>query len=245
MNEKLSVLLVITVLALSVPMMGVDHVIVALAGDSTVQFMGGFQSDLWPNLPADEVSIFGQYGATCLNLLQSNPATGEPLILAMVPASAQVVVLYETSNGIHTGMTIQQQVTCMQETIAYLWQRNNSVSIIIANQLPWRQGTWVDGQYEILGCTGYFDAHLIIESWNATYGTTNWNAGYPAGTVSLIDVWTSNVNPPGTITYGYGSPNDIQGPCGIHPDQPNEWSPVWAHFTQPMVQAVNVLLGDK
>jgi hypothetical protein len=242
---KKQLYLILGIFLLVLPLSANNGVTVAISGDSIAQFMGGFQAELFPNLPASEVSIFGQYGATCLNLLQRSPTTGQPLLLFMVPASAQIVVLYETSNGISTGMTIQQQVVCVQQTIAYLWYRNNNIKIILANQLPWRQGSYVNGQYEILGCTGYFDAHLTIEAWNATYGTTNWNAGYPPGTVTLIDVWSPNVNAPGTMGYGFGAAADIIGPCGIHPDQPNRWSPVWRHFTIPMVDAVNNILGGE
>jgi hypothetical protein len=217
---------------------------ISITGNSVAQMQGGFQTDMWPLYPAGDISIFGQYSMTCNELLQEGP-TGLPLILAMAPASSQVIVLYDVGNDIHTGVPLQTHIACMQQTIKDFYERNPSVKIVITNQLPWGQGFLLNGQWYQRGddgvlCAGYFDARAVIAQYNQAYATTNWNQGLPAGTVTLVDVWTPNALP-----NGFGDPQYIKGGCLVHPDLPNQWTPAWQHFTAPVVQAVNTLLGDK
>ena len=78
-------------------------------------------------MPVSEISIFGQYSMTCNDLLQAGP-TGLPLIMAMAPASSQVVVLYDVSNDVHTRVPVQNHIACMQQTIKDFYERNPSKS---------------------------------------------------------------------------------------------------------------------
>ena len=220
------------------------NTVISITGNSVAQMQGGFQADLWPALPVSEISIFGQYSMTCRDLLQTGP-TGLPLIMAMAPASSQVVVLYDVSNDVHMRVAVQDHIACMRQTIQDFYERNPAIKIVITNQLPWGQGFLLNGQWYQRGddgvlCAGYFDARAIIAQYNQAYATTDWNQGLPPGTVTLVDVWTPNA-----LANGFGDPRYIKGGCLVHPDLPNQWTPVWQHFTAPVVQAVNTLMGDR
>ncbi len=180
-----------------------------VTGNSLAVFQGGFQSLEFPYLPVSYVTIFGQNGMTCEQLL--------PLIPFLVARNADIVLLYNSTNDVRTGVQVSAHMTCMEQTVAVLLQRNPNIRILAANTPPWTEDN----------CYG--DYRDSIDIYNAAYAREPWPAG-----VSVLDVWTPNVNP----DTRWAIPADMTGPCGIHPGPANQWTNSWAHFTAPGTAAV-------
>lgn len=182
---------------------------IAISGNSIAQMQGGFQRYEFPTIPPQNITIFGQYSFTCSQLL--------PLIPYMVPAAADIVILYDATTDVSRGTAPADHIACMEQTIALLKGRNGRVHIILANVPPWT----------IDNCNG--DYRDSIDAYNAAYASEPWPSS-----VQVIDVWTPNILQDGSR---WADPNDINGACGIHPGPANQWTYSWQHFTIPAVQA--------
>jgi hypothetical protein len=93
----------------------------------------------------------------------------------------------------------------------------------VANTPPWTQYN---------PCTGTDNDPSIvqmIESYNQAYAdpSQGLQALWP-NNVRVADVFT-----PIALSDGWAIPQDMTGPCGIHPGQEFQWSASWATFAAP------------
>jgi GDSL-like Lipase/Acylhydrolase family len=185
---------------------------VTVTGNSLAQFQGGFQTHEFPLLNPQNVVIRGMYSYPCSAILRS--------IVYLVPADTEVVVLFDSSNDIRTGVTVQDHMACMNNTISVLLARNPALRIVVANTPPWTH--WDP-------CTSsYRDDSIVteIEAYNAAYAdpVDGLQAQWPSN-VRVADVWTPSVG-----QDGWALPQYMTGPCGVHPGDAGIWSASWQHF---------------
>jgi len=192
---------------------------VTMTGNSIAQMQGGFQPYEFPFLPAQNVVIRGQYGYTCNMILI--------LLPYLVPANSDVVVLIDSTNDVLRGVAVADHIACISQSITTLWQRNHKIKILLANTPPMGYGN----------CYG--DFRDSIDAYNAAYVQLVNSYKTGAISVSLIDVWTPNVQPD-----RWAIPAAMTGPCLIHPGPPNQWTGGWLppYFTAAITQAVKQAL---
>jgi hypothetical protein len=186
---------------------------VAVTGNSIAQFQGGFQRREFPLLPPQNVVIRGENSYTCSMVLT--------LIPYLVPANTDVVVLIDSTNDIQRGVTVDEHMACIAQTIAVLLARNPNLRLVVANTPPWTH--WDP-------CTNsYRDDSVVSEitAFNAAYAdqVTGLQALWPSN-VRVADVWTPNAD-----QDGWAIPQYMTGPCGIHPGNSGVWSSAWQHFS--------------
>jgi GDSL-like Lipase/Acylhydrolase family len=188
---------------------------VTMTGNSIAQMQGGFQPYEFPFLPAQNVVIRGQYSYTCAMLL--------PTLSYVVPADSDVVVLIDSTNDVLHGVAIADHVSCINQSIALLWQRNHQVKILLANTPPMGSGN----------CYG--DFRDSIDTYNSAYRELV--DSYRTGSISvgLIDVWTPSAGPD-----RWALPAAMTGACQIHPGPANQWTGGWLppYFTAAITEAV-------
>ena len=185
---------------------------VTITGNSLAQFQGGFQLHELPLVNPQDVVIRGMNSYTCSSILR--------LILYLVPADTQVAVLFDSTNDIRTGVTVQDHMACIDNTISVLVARNPAIRIVVANTPPWTH--WNP-------CTSSNrDESVVsaIEAYNAAYAdpADGLQARWPAN-VRVADVWTPSVD-----QDGWALPQYMAGPCGVHPGDASIWSSSWQHF---------------
>jgi len=198
---------------------------ITITGNSIAQFMGGFQSHLFPAYQPSNVVIRGWSGYTCQMFL--------PVLLATVPANTNVAVLIDSTNDILHDTPLSDHMSCINQTLNALTMRNPQIKIVVALTPP-----WVEGNYGCSVTSGYGDKRAAIEAFNAAYRGDP-GSGYPGlaqsypHTVVIADVYTYMVLP-----NGYADPNLEIGPCGIHPGYAQQWSSPWNTFGNVLVSAV-------
>lgn len=187
---------------------------VTIAGNSIADFQIGFQPEELPLLAPANVVIRGMDSYPCNHLL--------PVISFLVPSNSNVVVLFDSTNDVANHVPIQQHMECIEQSISALLTRNNALRVVVANTPPWTH--WNP-------CTNtYRDDSVLsdIATYNSAYAdpVTGLQALWPTE-VRVADVWTPNVG-----SDGWAIPQDMTGPCGIHPGDRSVWSSSWQHFSQ-------------
>jgi hypothetical protein len=187
---------------------------VTICCDSISQYQMGFEEDEFPLLPPQNVFYEGQDSFTCEEILRMMPG--------FVPVRTQVVVPFELTNDARIGTPAPVVVGCLVRTISLLVNRNPAIKVVLPTAHPWRSDN----------CTG--DRRALIAQYNALLPLV---AKVFPGTVTLVDVWTPNVQ-----ADGWAIPEDITGFCGVHPGPEEEWSASWDHFMAPVTAAVEAVL---
>jgi len=201
---------------------------VTVTGNSIAFFQAPFAPDEFPTLPSNEVYIFGVPSVECAYFNTIDTQTGEPFIYYYVPSQTTVAVLIDSTNDVEDNNPVNQHMTCIEQTITYLIQRNVNVKIVVANTPPWTQ-------YDPCTMEDHGAIYLqAILTYNAAYADphTGLQALFP-NNVRVADVYT-----PAAQQDGWANPALMTGPCGIHPGPQNVWTISWAHFTPAYVQLV-------
>jgi hypothetical protein len=191
------------------------HTHVTVTGNSIAHFQAPFATREFPAILNQNVWIWGIDSAPCSTVLT--------LILQLVPANTDIAVLIDSTNDVKLGISVSQHMACIEQTITALLERNASLKVVVANTPPWTQYN---------PCTGTDRDDSIVDeirAYNATYADpiSGLQALWP-NNVRVADVFTPSAYPD-----GWAIPDDMSGPCGVHPGQEFQWSTSWSHFAAP------------
>ena len=181
---------------------------VGTGGNSVARYQMPFAQQEYPQLPRNDVWFAGQDGLTCQQL--------KPL-LPLMARQVNVFVVYDIANDVRVQTPTDQLIQCLQDTITAIELRDPGVHIVLPNEHPWTQDN----------CIG--DRRDLIDEYNAAIPQL------ASSSVTVVDVWTPNVLQDGSR---WADPQYMTGFCGVHPGPAMQWSASWAHFVQPVVQAV-------
>lgn len=198
---------------------------VTISGNSIAHFQATFGPLEFPAV--SHTFIWGLDSMTCADVL--------PQILYLVPANTAVAVLIDSTNDVRTGVPVSQHMECIETTISTLLARNPAMKIVVANTPPWTQYN---------PCTGTDNDPSIVQmikSYNQAYADPSHGlqAQWPTN-VRVADVFTPIAYP-----SGWAIPQDMTGPCGIHPGQEFQWSTSWATFAAPYEALVMQTLNGR
>jgi hypothetical protein len=193
---------------------------VALLGNSIAMFEATLQPEIFPQLPAANVYIFGHPSYTCsmVRTLLLFDAFGSPT----APRNPDVVVLVnDTTNDIQKGHTAGDVLTCLQGSVQDLLTHKPTLKVVVLTTPPWTQFNPCTGTNNDPSVPG------LIESYNQVMPQlqTQWPQN-----VRVLDAFTPFLD---VQHDGWANPALMGGPCGIHPGQPYTWD-----FGQPTLAAV-------
>jgi hypothetical protein len=154
--------------------------------------------------------IRGDNSYTCAMLAQLLPWD-------VAPGTKTAALVLATDDVLH-GVTPQDHMACVIEQINWLLANRPGIKVVVANVPPWNEDN----------CYG--DYRAPIAAYNALYATLP--SQYP-GSVVLADVWSDVVQ-----EDGWAWPQDMAGPCGIHPGQPGQNNAGWTAFMAQVKQAI-------
>ena len=179
------------------------HCQTVVFGNSEVQFAPWQYSGI-PNLTAR-----GHKSLTCAEL--------RPWLPGDVPEGTVKVALVLGTNDVRTGVLPLQHMACVLGMVKWLQQNRPGIEIRLANVPPW-------GQNPPPPCSAPAWVPHMVEQYNQLYALIPYLPLYRG--VKVVDIWSAIVQQDGWAILA-----DMDGPCYIHFDQPQQWpSQGWAFF---------------